>query len=290
MSGGRVTAVVLNWCNEHDTKACIDSLATQDYAWLSILIVDNASPDGSGPRLHARYPDATYLQTDRNYGYSGGNNRGIKLAVDGGAEYVLVVNNDTVLQPSCVSQLVTAMRGAETAAVGPKILRYDSPDTIWFGGGTFDRLRAIGRHDGENLSDANPSESETREVSFLTGCCMLIPAAALKTVGVFRDDFFAYCEDVEWCLRVAEKRMKLVYAPAARIKHRVPPIGTVPSAMQIRYRDRNRRRIVRLHYSATDTLLFTLWFYPSRAALLLRYALQGEVERVRAVWRGMTEA
>jgi GT2 family glycosyltransferase len=290
VSGGRVTAVVLNWCNEHDTKACIDSLAAQDYAWLSVLIVDNASPDGSGARLHARYPDAGYLQTQGNHGYSGGNNRGIKLAVDGGAEYVLVVNNDTVLERTCVSELVREVTGDQIGAVGPKILRYDAPDRIWFGGGTFDRMRAMGRHLGENLPDESPAEKETRDVSFLTGCCMLIPAAALRTVGVFREDFFAYCEDVEWSLRVAEKGMKLVYAPAARIKHRVPPIGTLPSAMQIRYRDRNRRRIVRLHYSAGPAALFALWFYPTRVALMLRYSVMGEIERARAVWRGMTEA
>jgi hypothetical protein len=285
-------AVVLNWCNEHDTKACLDSLAAQDYPALSVLLVDNGSPDGSGPRLHARYPKVGYLQTGQNLGYAGGNNRGMKQAVDDGAEYVLVVNNDTVLERSCVTELVKAVRGEEsirTGAVGAKILRYDAPDQIWFGGGEFDRLRAIGRHIGENLADSNPAERDTRDVTFLTGCCLLIPAETLRTVGVFRDDFFAYCEDVEFCLRVSRKGLRLVYAPAARLRHRVPPVGTLPSPMQIRFRDRNRRRIVRLHYGALDTALFFAWFYPSRVGLMLRYALMGEIERAGAVLKGMSE-
>jgi hypothetical protein len=285
-------AVVLNWCNEHDTKACLDSLAAQDYPALSVLLVDNGSPDGSGPRLHARYPKVGYLQTGQNLGYAGGNNRGMKQAVDDGAEYVLVVNNDTVLERSCVTELVKAVRGEEsirTGAVGAKILRYDAPDRIWFGGGEFDRLRAIGRHLGENLVDRNPAERDTRRVTFLTGCCLLIPAETLRTVGVFRDDFFAYCEDVEFCLRVSRKELRLVYAPAARLRHRVPPVDALPSPTQIRLRDRNRRRIVRLHYGALDTALFFAWFYPSRVALMVRYALMGEIERARAVLKGMSE-
>lgn len=292
VTSGRAMAVVLNWCNEHDTKACLDSLAAQDYPALSVLLVDNGSPDGSGPRLHARYPKVGYLQTGQNLGYAGGNNRGMKQAVDDGAEYVLVVNNDTVLERSCVTELVKAVRGEEsirTGAVGAKILRYDAPDRIWFGGGEFDRLRAIGRHLGENLVDRNPAERDTRRVTFLTGCCLLIPAETLRTVGVFRDDFFAYCEDVEFCLRVSRKELRLVYAPAARLRHRVPPVDALPSPTQIRLRDRNRRRIVRLHYGALDTALFFAWFYPSRVALMVRYALMGEIERARAVLKGMSE-
>jgi GT2 family glycosyltransferase len=295
MTAAQVTAVVLNWCNEHDTTACVDSLERQDYPALTILLVDNGSPDGSGARLHARYPSAQFLQTGQNLGYAGGNNRGMQQALEGGADYVLVVNNDTVLERSCVRELVRAVRGEGGAggegvgAVGAKILRYDAPEKIWFGGGRFDRLRAIGRHTGENLPDASPAERETRDVTFLTGCCLLIPAESLRIIGVFRNDFFAYCEDVEFCLRVSRKGLRLLYAPAARLQHKVSAVGALPSPMQIRFRDRNRRRIVRLHYGALDAVLFFLWFYPSRVALMLRYGLQGELERARAVLKGMTE-
>jgi GT2 family glycosyltransferase len=286
----RVTAVVLNWCNEHDTLECLDSLGRQDYSALTILLVDNGSPDGSGARLHARYSSLPFLQTGENLGYAGGNNRGMKHALESGTDYVLVLNNDTVLEPGCVSELVrAAATHGDAGAVGGKILRHDAPDRIWFGGGRFDRLRAIGRHERANRVDIDPAERQPFESTFLTGCCLLIPAATLRTVGYFRDDFFAYLEDAEYGLRIMKSGKRLFLAPAARLRHRVPSPGSSPSPDQIHLRDRNRRRIVRLHYSRLDAIFFAMWFYPTRAALIARYTLRGEVERVRAMLRGMVE-
>ena len=290
MSARRVIAVVLNWCNEPDTAACVDSLSIQDYPALDILVVDNASPDESGARLRARYPDMMHERTATNLGYTGGNNRGIARALRESADFVLVINNDATLEPGAVRELVYAATSADpVGAVGPKILRADASDVLWFAGGTFDRRRAIGLHPGQGERDTDPEEHQAREVSFLTGCCLLIPADVLREVGSFREDFFAYVEDVEFCLRLSKSGYRLLYAPAARVRHRVPPAGTPPSPMQIRLRDRNRRRLARLHYTAADRFRFRAWFYPTRVARAFGYLLRGDRERARAIVRGAWE-
>jgi hypothetical protein len=290
VSAPRVIAVVLNWCNEPDTAACLDSLALQDYAALDLLVVDNASPDASGARLRIRYPGVLHDRTDRNVGYSGGNNRGMERALREGADFVLVLNNDTQLEPGCVRELVHATHTQErVGAVGGKILRFDEPETLWFAGGTFDRLRAIGLHTGAGEGDAGSEMHVVREVEFLTGCCLLIPAAVLRAGGYFREDFFAYVEDVELCVRLRASGFRLLYAPAARIRHKVPPRGTPPSPLQIRLRDRNRRRLARLHYGALDRARFLAWFYSTRLAWALRYAAARDLARLRALWQGVTE-
>src|SRR3954469_23326637 len=103
-----VTVVVLNWCNESETADCLQSLAADRSGTLTVLLVDNGSPDGSGERLHARFGDIPYLQTGSNLGYAAGNNRGFERALADGADYVMVLNDDTIVDPDCVTRLLAA--------------------------------------------------------------------------------------------------------------------------------------------------------------------------------------
>lgn len=289
-------AVVLNWKGEEDTAACVDSLLSQRGVTIEILIVDNASPDGSGGRVHARYPHLPYLQTEENLGYAGGNNRGLEWALARGAEWVLVLNNDTVADPDCLRCLLDA---AETdpriAALAPLIVRFDDPERIWFAGGRHDRVRAVGVHGrwngsvAEMTEDLGESGSVFRPCSFLTGCCLLLRAAAIAEVGPFRADYFAYVEDLELSLRLREAGWRIGWVPAARLAHRVPPVGTPPTPRQIMLRDRNRRRLVRSAYRLPWRALFSLWFWPTRMILLVRYVVGRDWARAGAILAGMTE-
>ena len=296
MLSARVVVVVLNWNNEPDTAACLDSLMAQRDAVFQILLVDNASGDGSGDRLHQRYPDVAYLRTQENVGYAGGNNRGIEWALERGADWVVVLNNDTVLAPDCLYFLLEAASSdSRIAALSPLVTRYDAPDAVWFAGGHIDRARAVGVHDGENESVArwiatNAIAAPARSwypSTFLCGCCLLLRAEALRTVGAFREDYFAYVEDLELSRRLSRAGWMLGWTPSARLLHRVPPTAQRASAFQIRLRDRNRRRFVRDGYTPVEKLVFALWFYPTRVLLMLRFAVIADWGRVRAVMGGM---
>jgi GT2 family glycosyltransferase len=286
----RVMALVLNWCGEDDTAACLRSLLASDYPALEVLLIDNGSPDGSGERLHARFPDVPYLQTGANLGYTGGNNRGIERAISAGAEYVLVLNNDTVVDPGCVSALVRAGHSPGVGAVGPKILVHDAPHTVWFAGGDFSRLRGMGYHRLLGDRDEDPEGGACEEISFLTGCCMLIPVPVLREVGGFEEDFFAYMEDVEMSLRLRSRGYRLVYQPCARVFHRVPTEREEPTPFQLLHGTRNRRRLVRRRYRRSERICFNLFFYPSRAVRLVQYLARGDRDRAAALWRGITAA
>ena len=289
-----VGVVVLNWNGEEDTAACLDSLLAQRGVSFDILLIDNASPDGSGARLHARYPALAYVQTGENLGYAGGNNRGLQWARSRGIEWLLVVNNDTVADPDCLRRLLDAAgTDARLAALAPLIVRFDDPDRVWFAGGRHDRLRALGVHEHWNAPVARVLDrgdaARWHESTFLTGCCLLLRCAAMDEVGPFRADFFSYVEDLELSARLVDAGWRLGWVPAARLAHRVPALGTDPTPMQIRLRDRNRRRLVRHAYRPLWRLLFSLWFWPTRMILLARYALRGEWARASAIVTGMTE-
>ncbi|NUP56020.1 MAG: glycosyltransferase family 2 protein [Gemmatimonadaceae bacterium] len=288
----RVAVIVLNWNGERDTTACVESFLAQRDVDVDLLLVDNASADGSGERLRARFPDVSYLQTGENLGYAGGNNRGIDWAMTRATEWVLVVNNDTVADPDCVRLLLAAAASdARLAAAAPLITRAEEPTRVWFAGGRFDRLRAVGTHDHENaLVSAVPVSFEDdppvlHECTFLTGCCLLLRAEALRAVGGFREDFYAYGEDLELAVRLRRNGWRLGWVPAARLAHRTPPAQ--PTPRQILLRDRNRRRLVRAHYGAAWRLAFALWFWPTRLIHLARYLMRGDTERAAAIREGM---
>lgn len=286
-----VVAVVLNWCGFEVTAACLESLLGTMYARLEILLVDNGSPDGSGPRLRQRFPDVPYLQTGENLGYAGGNNRGIDWALERGADFVLVINNDTVADPEAVSKLVEAADAdARAGAVSPKILFHDEPEKIWFGGGRLSRLRAIGHHCREGEMDDRSRPELVEKVTFLSGCCLLVPAAVLRAVGGFDEDLFAYVEDVDLSLRLSAAGYTLLYQPEARILHHTRSAKATPSPFQIVLRDRNRRRVAGRRFNWFRRIVFYLFFYPTRSFHLLSYAVRGDYARARAIWRGMTVA
>ncbi|HEY9228566.1 MAG TPA: glycosyltransferase family 2 protein, partial [Gemmatimonadaceae bacterium] len=235
-----------------------------------------------GDRLHARFPDVPYLQTGSNVGYAGGNNRGFATAIDG-ANYLLVLNNDTVVDEDCVRLLVQAAEETGAAVTAPQIVYFGEPKRVWYGGGVLSRTRALGVHLREN-QPVDPSQVRST-VSFVCGCCFLIRTGVLREVGGFDETFFAYAEDAELSLRLIMKGHQLVYEPRAKVLHRIKPFAPA-TPFQIRQRDRNRRRIVSLHYGTFDRLRFSLWFYPTRGAHLLRYLLTGDVARARAIVDG----
>lgn len=309
MTAPRVIAVVLNWCDEEVSRACLRSLDESDYHPLSVLLVDNASPDGSGERLQNEFPHIDFLQTGSNLGYSGGNNRGIEWALKRGADFILVLNNDTVIEAEAIAKLVEAAEegGASSentaepdrfhldsngpdprpiGGVSPKILIFDEPDRIWFGGGHFSALRGLGLHWREGERD-DPQETQLREITFMTGCCCLFSAGALRELNGFDETFFAYVEDAELSVRMAEAGYRMLFQPVARVLHHTPPLGTLPTPFQIRQRDRNRRRVMCKHYSLRQRIPFLAWFFITRAVLFFRYVLSGDEDRAEAILEGM---
>lgn len=280
----RVTAVVLNWCDEEATAGCLRSLQASTCPALSILLVDNGSPDGSGKRLNERFAGIPFLQTGENLGFTGGNNRGIERALEDGAEYVLILNHDTLVEPGAVGALVeTARRDAEVGAVAPTVVRMDAPESVWYGGGAFDAKRGFGMH----WNGKGPQPNGPREVSFFSGCAVLLRGEALNDVGAFDESYFMYVEDAELSVRLLRSGWKIIHEPAARVRHRVPPRGSKPSPDQIFYRDRNRRRLVRRHLGSADRARFRLWFYPTRAVHVARYLVRGDFPRAGAILRGL---
>ncbi len=279
----RVAVIVLTYCNESEAAACLESLARSTYRALTVVVVDNASPDHSAERLRARFPNVVHLQAGTNGGYTAGNNRGIEWALTHDADYIMVLNDDTDVDPDCVSRLVQAAVDTGVAAVVPQILYFDQPETVWYAGGIYSRLRAMGTHLREN----QPVDRSQKRmaITFACGCCFLAHADVFRAVGGFDESYFTYVEDLEFSIRLQSAGYTLLYEPTARVLHRIGRAAP-PTPRQIVLRDTNRRRMVRRHYSVAERLGFALWFYPTRAIHLVRYLSRRDGPRARAIVTG----
>jgi len=219
----KVTIVILNWNRWCDTVECLGSLVQVDYPSFDIIVVDNTSTDGSVERISEAFPHVLILRNTSNLGFAGGNNIRIEYAMKRGADYVLLLNNDTVVHPQFLSELVMAAdSNAHIGITGPKIYFYAEPNRLWFAGPKrtwfYGRPLELGHRGFREIDYGQYDELE--EVGFLTGCAMLLKRELIEAVGMFDLDYFAYFEDADLCLRAGEAGFKLLYVPHAKVWHK----------------------------------------------------------------------
>jgi len=216
----RVSIIILNWNSYQVTLDCLLSLQKIDYANFEIVLVDNGSVDVSPEELLANAPEIRLIRNATNLGFAGGCNVGIRDALHRGTDYVLLLNNDTIVAPDFLSQLVRVAESDEKiGAVSPKILFFDHPDRLNYARGEQRQWRLFPKVFGLRQLD-DGSYDKIREVSFLTGCAFLIKAEVVRKIGVMEQIYFHFYEDIEWSLRVLKAGYKTFYVPAAKIWHK----------------------------------------------------------------------
>src|SRR5712691_2717467 len=156
MSSPHVAVVVLTWNGEDDTLACLASLGRVEYDNLSVVVVDNGSADRTVLRVRTEFPEVAVLETGANLGFAAGNNVGIQHALDRGAEYVFLLNNDTEVDPELIRHLVDAAEPDASAGVlGPKVFFFSHRDRLWYAGGWVQRWAGASGHIGLGELDRN---------------------------------------------------------------------------------------------------------------------------------------
>ena len=220
LSEPRVSIIILNWNNYEVTLECLLSLRKMEYRNFEVVLVDNGSVDGSSERLAESFPEIRLIRNGKNLGFAGGCNVGMRDALSRGAEYVLLLNNDTVVAPGLLAQLVRAAESdPKIVVLNPKIYFFDPPDRLSYAGGVHKRWRLFPKTLGFREKD-NGQFDQVREVSFLTGCAMLIKADAIRQIGLFEEIYFHFFEDIEWSLRATRAGFKGLYVPQAAVWHK----------------------------------------------------------------------
>ncbi len=230
----KVGVVILNYKVREQTIKCVDSVRQSTYQNLEIIVVDNNSQD----QIEIDLKDVRFIQTGENRGYSGGNNIGIKKALDLGCDYIFVLNPDTVIEKDTIKILVETAEKENAGIVGPKIY-FKNNKTIWYAGGIFDKANVLGHHRGMDEKDEGRYD-KVEETDFVTGAAIMIKKEVLEKVGLFDEKYFLYLEDVDLCLRAKKAGFKILYIPGAEVFHENAKSTGLGSPIQDYYITRNR--------------------------------------------------
>jgi GT2 family glycosyltransferase len=281
--------VILSWNGREDTLGCLKSLAEVRWDRLTPIVVDNGSTDGTAEAVRQAYPDAVVLRSERNTGATGGNNFGMRHALELEADYVLLLNNDTVLDSGMVEALVAeAERRPEAGAVCPLIYYVDPPDLIWYAGANFDpRKGYYGRMTGYRERD-NGQYATVREVGAMSTTAVLVPRRVLEEVGLLDDSLFIHIEDLEWSLRIRRAGHRIYCVPSARMWHKISAgSGGEDSPMIAYYAMRNTLAVGTRHAPLRG--LPALRRYALTVAAHVAHARKGEhpLRNLRAVLEGV---
>ena len=254
----RIWVVLVNYNGALDTIDCIKSLNAQTIIPY-VAVVDNSSTDNSCDLLRNEYSESDnvfLIRAKSNNGFSAGNNIGIEFAKSKGAEYILLLNNDTIASPNLIEEFL--IHSDINTAISPRINYYSKKDILWYGGGHIDRRTARATHIAQDTIDCyDVNLSTPKETGFLTGCCIWIPVALLNKVGLLDEDYFMYSEDVDYSIRLKENGAKLMYLPSALIYHKVGSSAGVGSIITEYYGNRNRILLLRKHKFPLSAWLFT---------------------------------
>ena len=217
-----------------------------------VVVVDNASVDKFVANKKYKNFDLEILRSEENLGFTGGQNLGIKHALKEGADYIVILNNDVIVDEGLIGQLLTAFK-QDVGIVAPKIYfakgyefhkdRYKDNEkgrVIWYAGGVIDWKNVLGKHRGVDEVDLGQFE-EVYEPDTATGCCMMVRKEVFEKTGFLDDKYFLYYEDADFSLRVKRNGFKIVYQPKAMLWHKnAASAGGSGSPLQDYYITRNR--------------------------------------------------
>lgn len=255
----KVGIILVNYNGYEDTIECIDSLKNTKYSCYELIVVDNGSTKKpSQYQIDIINENCIFISNDKNLGFSGGNNLGIRRAIKDGCDYVLLLNNDTIVEPDFLNNLVDeAVDHPEAGLVCGKIRYFYDKNRIWYAGGEFDFKRCMASHTLWNKIDTDES-LQTREITFATGCLMLIPIDVIKSVGELSEDYFLYVEDTDYCCRVLKAGYTIRYCNGAVIYHKVNASTGTGSLLSQYYTTRNTLMLIKRF--STNKLYGYLYF------------------------------
>ena len=282
----KVVTVIPNWNLKEDLGECIRSLEQSTWVDHEIVVVDNASTNGAAEYVRVNFPSVTLFALEENTGYAGALNAGIRYALERDAEFVFALNNDTVVPPEAISDLVAEMqRRPEIGVFTPKVLYFSRPDLLYSLGARSYPFLPLPVEFGHRWRD-NESYSGVMEYDYVTGCAMLIRAAVFERVGLFEESYFMYYEDGDFCRRVREAGFRIACAGSVKILHKAALSSKILGTKMVYYRARNRVIFYRRFPHGPSPAFTALALWGMAVIYSIRNLAQGRPGWLKPYWSG----
>ncbi len=285
----KVSIILLNWNQYELTAACINSLRRCTYPNMEVIVVDQASRDGSAERLQINYPEVKLIANRVNTGFTGGNNQGMKAAL---GEYFLLLNNDTVVHQSFLEPLVDALENdPHAAAASPLIRFFFNPTFIQYAGGPekIDLIR--GRNTWRGWKTRIPHQfSAVEETSAAHGAAFMIKSSVVEKIGMLDEKLFIYYEEYDWSLRIQQAGHSILFVPGSEILHKESMTLTKDNPFRTKLMARNRLWLSRKYLPSYQHVLSVayVWFC-SLPLNVARYTFRRKFDLAKALFDGSLE-
>lgn len=278
----KISVILVNYNGAKYNKECIDSLIATNYKNLDIIVVDNASTDNSISLLREIYEDKIELVLCKdNNGFSVANNIGMDIAIKNNSDYIMLLNNDTIVEENLFEELIKCSDRNNNSIICPKINYYDKKNYIWSAGGYINWNKGNAEHFGINKIDKKEFNKE-KNIEFGTGCCMFIPRRILMDIGEMDKSYFLYFEDADYCMKAINKGYKIIYLPTTTVYHKVSSsTGGDETPLFIYYITRNRL-IFNKKFNKNSPLIYLTYFYFTRAIRILKWVVEKRYDLIQA--------
>jgi GT2 family glycosyltransferase len=289
MVEAHVTTVVVNWRLKDETAQCLESLAELDLGCRTIVI-DNGSNDGSSAYLARRFPQADLVTLASNVGFGAACNLAIGRALqDPSCEYVFLLNNDSVVDPRALSELVgAAMAHPQAGILGAKVYYWDVPQVLWYAGARRRWGVLAAAVQGRDQVDRGQFDT-MREVDYVFGTAMLIRRSVFERIGLFDERFFLYLEDLDFCLRAQRAGFSLLFVPGAHVWHKVSASTAHNKGMRSYHKAKSTLHFLIKHTALASSLpVCVFWILVCVRTILVDLAT-GDLDAVRSIWSGLTD-
>lgn len=279
--------IILNSNRRDDTLACLESLSKSTYENFQIIVLDNKSTDDSVEAIRSAFPEVQLIDLVENLGYAGNNNVGIEEAIKQGADWVLVLNEDTILDLNCLVELVKVGESdPKIGIVGPMVYHHNEPDVIQSAGGMLGKYWQS-QHLGQNELDRGQFQSPHR-VEWISGCAILVRKAVIEQVGMLDVKFFIYWEETEWCIRAARGGWLIFHVPRAKIWHKGVQRNYQPKPSFTYYGTRNHLLTLAKHQAPLQAKIYTwLQYFRTLLSWSIKPKWRDKWEHRNAMWKGI---